>query len=390
MMIESAAGILGVLLLVEGLVLRASGSRRFSRFLRFPPAVFWIYFLPMVLSGLRVIPGESVIYEKASSWVLPASLLLLLAGTDFRAILKLGKTALGTMIAGSFGIALGAPLIFWIFRPLLPADAWYAFGTLSASWTGGSANMIAVKEALSVPDPVFLPMILVDTVVAYSWMGLLMVLAPFAKSYDRWNGSDRTIVDSLSRKALEAAESESPEKTPSGFLRVVLTAVLGSAVSILLARYLPSVPGISGSARGVIAATGLGILLSLTPVRHIAKMGGTDLGYGLLYFVLATLGARAALTQAAEVPVFVLAGFVWLLVHAALLLAVSRFFKIPLCVLATASQANVGGPVSAPLVAAVYEPALAPAGLLLGVLGNVFGTYLGLAVAGACYLLAGG
>ena len=36
---------------------------------------------------------------------------------------------------------------------------------------------------------------------------------------------------------------------------------------------------------------------------------------------------------------------------------------------------------SAPLVAAIYHPAMAPVGLLLAVLGNVAGTYLGLAVA---------
>jgi uncharacterized membrane protein len=36
---------------------------------------------------------------------------------------------------------------------------------------------------------------------------------------------------------------------------------------------------------------------------------------------------------------------------------------------------------SAPLVAAIYHPAMAPVGLLLAVLGNVVGTYLGRAVA---------
>ena len=46
-----------------------------------------------------------------------------------------------------------------------------------------------------------------------------------------------------------------------------------------------------------------------------------------------------------------------------------------------ASQACVGGYSSAPLVAAIYHPAMAPVGLLLAVLGNVVGTYLGLAVA---------
>ncbi|PYQ49943.1 MAG: hypothetical protein DMF78_16985 [Acidobacteria bacterium] len=55
--------------------------------------------------------------------------------------------------------------------------------------------------------------------------------------------------------------------------------------------------------------------------------------------------------------------------------------RAPLFFLGAASQAWVGGYSSAPLVAAIYQPAMAPVGLLLAVLGNVVGTYLGLAVA---------
>src|SRR5207249_9415486 len=42
------------------------------------------------------------------------------------------------------------------------------------------------------------------------------------------------------------------------------------------------------------------------------------------------------------------------------------------------SQACVGGYSSAPVVAAIYHPAMASVGLLLAVLGNVIGTYAGL------------
>ena len=44
-------------------------------------------------------------------------------------------------------------------------------------------------------------------------------------------------------------------------------------------------------------------------------------------------------------------------------------------------MANVGGAASAPLVASVYQPAMAPVGLLMAVLGYILGTYVGLAVA---------
>ena len=63
-----------------------------------------------------------------------------------------------------------------------------------AAWTGGSANMIAVKEALAVPDAVFAPMVIVDTVVPYLWMGLLIAMVGLQPAFDRWNRADRAIL----------------------------------------------------------------------------------------------------------------------------------------------------------------------------------------------------
>ena len=85
-------------------------------------------------------------------------------------------------------------------------------------------------------------------------------------------------------------------------------------------------------------------------------------------------------------PQFVLLGVVVIAVHAAVLWAAVRLLRAPLFFFGAASQACIGGYSSAPLVAALYQPSMAPVGLLLAVLGNVLGTYLGLLVA---QLLAG-
>jgi len=46
--------------------------------------------------------------------------------------------------------------------------------------------------------------------------------------------------------------------------------------------------------------------------------------------------------------------------------------------LAVGSQANIGGAASAPVLASLFNPALAPVGVLLAVLGLTIGTYGGL------------
>ena len=51
--------------------------------------------------------------------------------------------------------------------------------------------------------------------------------------------------------------------------------------------------------------------------------------------------------------------------------------RAPMFLIATSSQANIGGVVSAPIVASVYQKGLAPVGLLVGVLGNILGLNFG-------------
>ena len=62
---------------------------------------------------------------------------------------------------------------------------------------------------------------------------------------------------------------------------------------------------------------------------------------------------------------------------------------MPIAILATASQAALGGVVSAPIVASTYEAELVSVGLLLAILGNALGNYVGIAMAQFLHLFAG-
>jgi uncharacterized membrane protein len=380
-MIQNSPGIFCVLALIVLAIIFFSEDRQTRKFFKFPPPLFWIYFVPMMVSGSGILPGQHPVYPKITSMFLPAGLILLLISTDMKAILKLGRPALLMMATGSVGIMIGTPLVVMLFKPWLPADAWSGFGALSASWIGGSANMIAVKEAIHTPDAVFFPMIVVDTVVAYSWMGLLILLEGFQKIYDKWNHSDLRVIEALARKTC-SAETDI-KKVSFQFLPLTLAVAFGGA---WISNSLADVVGSGSFAWTIILATTFGILLSLTSLRKLEFHGASRIGYFFLFLVLTSIGARASLSGILSAPLLVVAGVVLVLIHGAFLLIISRVARIPLCLVATASQANIGGPASAPIVAAAYEPALAPVGLLLGILGNVMGTYLGLITSQLCKL----
>ncbi|HOW87893.1 MAG TPA: DUF819 family protein [Candidatus Omnitrophota bacterium] len=378
-MIQNPFGIFCVLLLIEALILFFSESQKTQKFFRFPPALFWIYFIPMLVSGTGVIPRDHVIYAKITGTALPAGLILLLIVTDIKAILKLGRPALMMMFAGTAGIMVGAPAVIAILKPWLPADAWSGFGTLSASWIGGRANMVAVKEAIRTPDAIFFPMIVVDTVVAYSWMGMLILLEGIQKKYDAWNRSDRGLVEDLVRRT--SCEKAAGKNFSFQYLPLILAIAFGGG---WISNKLAGAVGGGSFAWTIIFASTLGILLSFTSFRKLELHGASRAGYLFLFLVLTSIGARASLSGILSAPILIAGGVMLVLIHGAFILIVSRVARIPLCLAATASQANIGGPASAPIVAAAYEPALAPVGLLLGILGNVMGTYLGLVTSQLC------
>ena len=103
-----------------------------------------------------------------------------------------------------------------------------------------------------------------------------------------------------------------------------------------------------------------------------------------LYLLVASIGAKAEFAKVLDVPVLLVIGIIWIIIHATILLLVRRLLKAPVFYMAVGSQANIGGAASAPIVAGSFHPALAPVGALMGVAGYVLGTYAGLLCA---YLL---
>ena len=387
-MIKNTYTIIIFLLAIETLVFSVSSHPKFKKYFKFIPAVFWIYFLPMLASTFGLIDSKSQVYQAISYLLLPAALVLLLLSSDIKSILKLEKQALIMMFAGSLGIMIATPLVFALVKNWVGPDMWAGFGALSASWIGGSANMIAVKEALGTPDAVFTPMVIVDTIVPYVWMGILVAMVTLQPIYDKWNRSNRKIIDILSSRISSASLREKKFSLQKIGL-IIIVAVFACVFSIYAANRLPEIKSVITSYTwAIIIVSILGIVLSLTSLKKLENYGSEKIGYFILYFVLTSIGARSNISHINTTMILIAAGFLIVILHAGILLLVSRLIRAPMFLLATASQANIGGVASAPIVAAIYEPGLASVGLLLAVLGNILGTYLGIITGQLCHLFA--
>jgi len=231
--------------------------------------------------------------------------------------------------------------------------------------------------------------IIVDTVVGYTWMGLLISFAAYQDRFDRWNRADRSAVDGVgARLAERKAKSSRPTTVADATLMAGLAIVL-TAACLWAGGLLPPIGKVLNQfSWAIILLTTVALLLSLTPLARLEEAGASTLGYAGFYLLLASVGAQGDLRKVASHPQFVLFGVIVIAVHALLTLAAIRVLRAPLFFFGAASQACVGGYASAPVVAAMYHPAMAPVGLLLAVLGNVIGTYAGLLVAQALAGLA--
>jgi uncharacterized membrane protein len=381
-LIKDPVFLLAYLAGIVALVFQVSRWARLQRLFDRLPALVWTFFIPMLSTSAGLIPDESPLYRALARYLLPASLVLLLISAEIVAIARLGRTALAVMAAGSFGVALGCVLAFVVLRPWLPAEAWKAAGALAGTWIGGSANLIAVGTTLGLSPELQGIIIIVDTVVGYTWMGLLISFAAHQERFDRWNGADRSVIDGVGAPLAERKAKSSRPLTVADATLMVGLAIVVTAVCLWIGGLLPPVGRVLNQfSWAIILLTTIALILSLTPLSRLEEAGASTLGYAGFYLLLASVGAQGDLRKVASHPQFVLFGVIVVLVHALLTLAAIRLLRAPLFFFGAASQACLGGYSSAPVVAAIYQPSMAPVGLLLAVLGNVVGTYAGLLVA---------
>mgnify|MGYP003952835965 FL=1 len=387
-MIKDPNAIFVYIIFLIGIIYYLKSQPSLTKLFKYMPPVIWVYFLPMISTSIGIIPNDSVLYGWTTRHLLPPALILLLLSSNIRAMTALGPKAIGTMLFGTLGIIIGGSLSLLIFGSLLPEDAWMGLGALSGSWIGGSANMVAVGKSIGTSDDLFGNMIVIDTLVGYGWMGVVIFISGHQDTIDRWNNADTSII-----KKLNIQMNTSNNKRPTNFndlLTIVVVGLVGGYISLKIGEWLPDIGSILTSfGWTIIVVSAIGILLSFTKLSDLENAGASHVGNIFLYILLGTIGAKANIMQVTDLPIYIIVGIVWILFHAIILFIGGRLLRAPMFLIATSSQANIGGVVSAPIVATVYKKSLAPVGLLMGVMGNVIGIYAGLLTAWILSIVGG-
>ncbi|XZE54483.1 DUF819 domain-containing protein [Planctomycetaceae bacterium SH139] len=396
-LISNDAVVLGILMSMLGLVFWTSQSENIwlKRFYKFVPMLLLCYFLPSLLTLFSVVdPQQSNLYQVASRYLLPASLVLLTLCVDLREILRLGPKALIMFLTGTVGVIIGGPLAILIvsmFAPDLvggegPDAIWRGMTTVAGSWIGGGANQVAMKEIFAPSDQLFSVMVTIDVLVAEFWMMFLLLGIGKTKTIDRIFKADASSVERLQAKMI--AFSTKIARNPSTTDLVVILGIgfggtaIAHAIADVVAPWIAAeAPGLSRLSLDskffwlIVLATTIGVLLSFTPARNYEGAGASKVGTVFIFVLVATIGLQMDLSAIITYRGLFVVGLVWMLIHVGLLFLVGYLIRAPYFFLAVGSKANIGGAASAPVVAAAFHPSLAPVGVLLAVLGYVLGTY---------------
>ena len=408
--------VFGLLMIALGFVFYTESIKKgfWPKFYKIVPGLFMAYLIPALLTSLGIIAPEwetvdssgelilqkSNLYYVASRFLLPAALVLMTLSIDLKAVFGLGWKALAMFFTGTIGIIIGGPIAVLLISLISPEtvggigpDAvWRGLSTLAGSWIGGGANQTAMLEIYGYNQQLYGGMVFVDIVVANIWMSVILIGIGKSDKINGWLNADNSSIETLKEKV--SSFSKKVKRNPTLTDIIIIMAIAFGTVSIAhfcsgflgpsFKDYISNIE--SASTRNIFTfleskffwlisiSTIIAILLSFTKAKNYEGAGASKFGSVFIYILVATIGMKMDLTMIFDNLGLISIGFVWMSVHAALLILIAKLIKAPYFFLAVGSQANVGGAASAPIVASAFHPSLATVGVLLAVVGYAVGT----------------
>ncbi|MGP5099481.1 DUF819 domain-containing protein [Brachybacterium alimentarium] len=377
-MITNGLLMLGVLLALSCVLIvleRTTGWKLF----KFVPGMVLMYLLCATLNSFGVFGDDDATrapIEQVKDVLLPAMIFLFLFGCDLRKIIRLGPKLLLTFFVAALSLTVGMIGVYAVFQGFLHSEAWKVFGALLASWTGGSANMVAVQDILQAPESIFGYALITDTLGYSVWLMLMFASVAVSPRFNKWTKADTSYLEVHEG----AFDQEKKPVTTASLAIVVFGSIFVSTLSIWVGELLPEWGEVvNATTWTILIVSVLGLLVALTPLGETA--GSSEVAGLMLFVVIGQIASGSDFTAITQAPIYLVMGALVLLIHAAIMVVYAKLTKTELFSLAVASTANVGGIASAPVVAAAFNRQLVPVGVLFALIGSFMGTFGGLMAA---------
>ncbi|MBN2597410.1 MAG: DUF819 family protein [Marinifilaceae bacterium] len=319
------------------------------------------------------------VYNMVFSYFIPISIPMLLFSSNILKIVKESGKLLVAYILGAIGIVLGCFIAFWLID--LGSDSGNTAGVIAATLIGGSVNFIAAAEILNFStNPLFTATIAVDNFVSNLYT-LFLFLTPSLLFLSRF------FVKPKKENEVEDASKSEKAQFPMSLERIavsVFIAALIAGLGNLLSPYLQDLLHTKLNL-SILVITVLAVLAANLFPKRLKPLEDTafSLGLWMMYIFLAVIGAATNMTQIFSIGPAVLGFYLTIMIfHFLFMLALAKLFKLDVYEVVISSAANIMGPsVAAPMAASMGQKKLVTPGILVGILGYIIGTFIGVSIA---------
>ena len=332
-------------------------------------------FIPSASDATLDIP----VYDFVFSFIIPVSIPLLLFNVNISRILNESGRLLGIYLIGAAGVVVGAVIAAYLVP--LGGETHKLAGVFIGTYTGGSVNFMAVAATLDfLESPLFPSTIAVDNVFTNIFiMGLFLLPAiQWLKKY--YNPYE----EDTSSKEVELSEIAEAKGGLMEQITVILT--IGGLVCALGFTLGPMIAKAIGTDinLNLLIVTLIIVLLANFFPKHLQPYEALafDIGMFLMYVFLAVIGAASDLVEmVTSTPAVLIFAAITLIVHLIFSLVGGKILGLSLEEICIASCANAGGAsVAAPMAATFKMKKSVTPAILIGMLGYVIGTFLGVGV----------
>jgi len=338
-----------------------------------------------ILAMLGVLPVASnpnvkvEVYDMVFTYFIPISIPMLLFSSNLLKIVKESGKLLLAYIIGAIGIVLGCFLAFSFID--LGEDAGNTAGVIAATLIGGSVNFIAAAESLNFStNPMFTATIAVDNLVSNLYT-LFLFLTPSLMFLARF------FVKPKKENQVESSDQDKKEDYPITLERIavsVFIAALIAGTGSFLAPYLQNLINTELNL-SILLITLLAVLAANLFPKQLKALENTAFSIGLwmMYIFLAVIGAATNIHQIFEIGPSILGFYLTIMLfHFVFMLTLAKLFKLDVYEVVISSAANIMGPsVAAPMAASMGQKKLVTPAILVGILGYIIGTFIGVSIA---------
>ncbi len=346
-----------------------------------------VIILGILLSNFKIVPVWTELYGTIMYYAIPVSIAIMLLGVDLKSLRKVSKEPLIAMGIAILSVSFVSFLGGLVFAPKID-EGWKVAGMFVGTYTGGSSNLNAIAAGLEASPKTIAAANAADYVIGVPIL-LFLYAAPAlmkkSKVFQKfWPYS--VLEDELDTKD----NAELMSKKEWSIKDIAWMLAIGFAITAISTYLADFFPASYKSAGRILLITTIAIIVSqFKPVQKLK--GNLDLGLYIALLFLAIVGFSVDLKEflGATITISV---YCFTVVVGSLLLHIilTRLFKIKYQYVLLSIVAAIADGTTAALIATSAEwKSLVGISIILGLIGNLMGNYVGMAVAYAIKAVLG-